>query len=1496
MAEFADARQRLLDQVKSLPPGGSALETLSIVRADYDWAIPGYRKALDILSDTIYQDRKHFLLELIQNADDANYQTKNPCLTFVINADDIELQYNEEGFDVNDIIAITDTGDSKKKGIDRLTKGFIGEKGIGFKSVFALASEVEIESPPWHFLLRKDKCIVPEVLQNGKLKTGTRIRVKFTEDGYTAKIAEEIRKFVDGHTESFLFLNKLSRVIVLDQQHEKTYKSSLNIEPADRNSTTLTIREDSVTGNATREYLLFERFIEFPAELVKKRWERLASIEEVLPRKIIVAALMESAERSLTTGLLFCYLPTKITLPVPLFLQIDGHTKADRERLLEPDENEWNRHLLKAVPRFLMDAILNWRSVPSMKAGLLNYIPTSPGNDQLSDVISKWQEILKSEAWLRTLDNSIEESWISPDKALWADSYWMDWFIKEPAFRKEAEARLGKKIVNKEWINHKKWSDIRDCYNIKKLSADHVAAILRYVSLPEAMLNPSNFPVLYQYLYNIREIKESQMLKSEIKRAPIFPLGRKKWGHLLDDEAFNRKVYWLDSRSPRPTGLEDHIDYRIVDPKYTYRHEAGGKATDQRREESRQINERNDIVRNLLKILDIRELSDDRILTELQIPWLAAIHEIDERVAEIQYDVLSKIFNAYQAKQKKDDEYINLFRPLAEALFYSEKNEALRLKNLILPEALQLKHEDELYVNSSAQRICIPEKLITPPVSEAKHVNLDLEKDRLDKFRQDWRQFLIHCGIKSKPYFFNITQNFNNSYSFERSNKDLFELWRLKTNYQCIQKNAVKIVLCQLDILTLDVIKSRNYNKILMSDILYQSWKDMFAVKARTFQNNCQSSEESIPGWFKAFYSKYTYSEKTITISYTKWAGLEKDLVPLKTSNGLPTTKLKALRVLSSKKTELLMTPRYLDIVLEQDKIDEGSDYVTAYLDSLDIKKPTIAEVNALYNQFDQEHYREIAQVAIELINIGVQKFGLQLYDFKTNCFRSVSEFKRGKHSLRGCPLIEDQYGEIGKKLGEIFFLETETEISSFLGLFKEYFNNGSIEIVSRHIYEMLKGWLQFSEQQKLQIRQDIHKILTEKVCKQFIIAFNDDALMSELAKNGTPCISLNIDESDRYRFENIVIEIGLTPVTDFGDLDWHDEKSLTDEESIEFNELLVTYIESLLPRDASRLKYSLRDLGHSEAWSKRIKRVNDLQRTFYDTVKRPEVIPFLDLQDKYTFFVRMDDSTNEILAGLLSCCEFTNYKSAIRDIEDLKGNEEIGYIASCEEEASPVKIQDVVQSVKNALKELRQPSISTNGKGWKLGLPPEAEEKFRQNIIEKLEDSLIKGPDAYEKRHRSRYSNEAVPTFVDPVAPEPKTFLKTEYDGKCQICNVELISSYGDKLIETYRIVETRRKNWWANRPFNILCMCPNCHALAKHGGGKDFGNIYNHAQKILQSDMIPIEVPERQSDCYVVPVLMAGKEHKMYFSKVHLNYFAALFEHEEPPAGSVLDTRQIR
>lgn len=56
-----------------------------------------------------------------------------PTLTFILQESGIIVLNNEQGFSVENIRALCDVGNSTKKGS---TAGYIGQKGIGFKSVF----------------------------------------------------------------------------------------------------------------------------------------------------------------------------------------------------------------------------------------------------------------------------------------------------------------------------------------------------------------------------------------------------------------------------------------------------------------------------------------------------------------------------------------------------------------------------------------------------------------------------------------------------------------------------------------------------------------------------------------------------------------------------------------------------------------------------------------------------------------------------------------------------------------------------------------------------------------------------------------------------------------------------------------------------------------------------------------------------------------------------------------------------------------------------------------------------------------------------------------------------------------------------------------------------------------------------------------------------------------------------------------------------------------
>lgn len=56
-----------------------------------------------------------------------------PTLTFILQEKCIVVLNNEQGFSFDNIRALCDVGNSTKKGVN---SGYIGKKGIGFKSVF----------------------------------------------------------------------------------------------------------------------------------------------------------------------------------------------------------------------------------------------------------------------------------------------------------------------------------------------------------------------------------------------------------------------------------------------------------------------------------------------------------------------------------------------------------------------------------------------------------------------------------------------------------------------------------------------------------------------------------------------------------------------------------------------------------------------------------------------------------------------------------------------------------------------------------------------------------------------------------------------------------------------------------------------------------------------------------------------------------------------------------------------------------------------------------------------------------------------------------------------------------------------------------------------------------------------------------------------------------------------------------------------------------------
>lgn len=199
---------------------------------------------------------------------------------------------------------------------------------------------------------------------------------------------------------------------------------------------------------------------------------------------------------------------------------------------------------------------------------------------------------------------------------------------------------------------------------------------------------------------------------------------------------------------------------------------------------------------------------------------------------------------------------------------------------------------------------------------------------------------------------------------------------------------------------------------------------------------------------------------------------------------------------------------------------------------------------------------------------------------------------------------------------------------------------------------------------------------------------------------------------------------------------------------------------------------------------------------------------------------------------------------------------------------------EEIREKCENSLKrgsEGRDSSSKTK-QSWD-DISPEDEETIRKNYGDNIPDRLNK--------ITARKKVIVASSFKINDTIDPKPFLLDQYNGHCQICNTRLDLGDGeDPFISTFRIVETRNKYWWSDMEFNVMSVCPNCHALMKHQS--DLTQIKEVAQKSIEGLSASQEVKERSGAYYVVDVVVAGKKKELFISQAHMAKIASLYARE--------------
>lgn len=228
----------------------------------------------------MYAKDTRFLYELIQNAEDNKYtiaeiSSEVPWLRFSLYQDRVEIDSNEDGFSESNIRAICSIGESTKTNAG----GYIGEKGIGFKSVFKVAHKVHVQSGLFSFAFEHERdgddtglgMVTPLNELHYAIPEGVRTRITL----YLLRSCDKValrEDFLALPETLLLFLKKLKKLSVrifsaedgLEEERDYSLSASGN-RATIKKETSLSLPHES------REYLITRRCVsDMPSDRARK--------------------------------------------------------------------------------------------------------------------------------------------------------------------------------------------------------------------------------------------------------------------------------------------------------------------------------------------------------------------------------------------------------------------------------------------------------------------------------------------------------------------------------------------------------------------------------------------------------------------------------------------------------------------------------------------------------------------------------------------------------------------------------------------------------------------------------------------------------------------------------------------------------------------------------------------------------------------------------------------------------------------------------------------------------------------------------------------------------------------------------------------------------------------------------------------------------------------------------------------------------------------------
>lgn len=325
-----------------------------------------YENALRLVAQVVFTRSSGFILEFIQNAEDAGLGLDAPgWLEIAVNDHRIKILHNGRPFTEQDVRAICGIQSSK-----RPEKGTLGYLGIGFKSVFKVTDSPQIHSNGFQFKFDKNawpnKTPLWRVLPIWVDAPPEPIDPNLTtfivplRRGVHSALRQELRNL---GTELYLFLRWLKKIRI----HDEIEGASWELESLGEANGVTALRRDG----SLQKFRFFRKTVKVPEDVQQDDLTQDYRAN-VLEREIAIAFALDKDDALEPTlagamyGGVYSFLPLGEASSGAKFpIQADFLVQPGRDAINY--EAKWNRWLVEQVAELCKEALFAFKAHPSWK-------------------------------------------------------------------------------------------------------------------------------------------------------------------------------------------------------------------------------------------------------------------------------------------------------------------------------------------------------------------------------------------------------------------------------------------------------------------------------------------------------------------------------------------------------------------------------------------------------------------------------------------------------------------------------------------------------------------------------------------------------------------------------------------------------------------------------------------------------------------------------------------------------------------------------------------------------------------------------------------------------------------------------------------------------------------------------------------------------------------------------------------------------------------------